>query len=124
MSTDSIESILHENRTFEPGSDFARRARIHSREQLKAIQQEAEQDNTGFWAKQAREELNWHTPFTKTLDDSRAPHYQWFADGKLNVSHNCLDRHLATRGDKTAIIFEGEQGDTRTLSYRELHADV
>ena len=63
-------------------------------------------------------------PFTVALDDSKAPNYRWFTDGELNVSWNCLDVHLAERGDKTAIIFEGEPGDTRTLSYRELHAEV
>lgn len=124
MSSASIDSILHEDRKFAPSADFARRARIHSREQLQAMQREAEQDHAGFWAKQARTELSWNAPFTQTLDDSRAPHYRWFTDGKLNVSHNCLDRHLDSRGDKTAIIFEGEPGDVRTLSYRALHTEV
>ena len=70
----------------------------------------------------ARRTLHWHKPFTVTLDESEAPNYRWFTDGELNVSWNCLDAHLAERGDKTAIIFEGEPGDVRRLSYRELHA--
>src|SRR5262249_1692169 len=77
-----------------------------------------------FWAEQARQEVVWQKPFTVALDDSQAPNYRWFADGQLNVSFNCLDVHLAERGEKTAIIFEGEGGDTRRLSYRELHAEV
>ena len=81
-------------------------------------------DPNGFWADLARRELHWQTPFTVTLDDSKAPNYRWFTDGQLNVSCNCLDVHLAERGHKTAIIFEGEPGDTRRLSYRELHAEV
>ena len=78
-------------------------------------------DSGRIWREQ---ELAWHKPFTVTLDESRAPNYRWFTDGQLNVSFNCLDVHLDDRGDKTAIIFEGEPGDTRRLSYRELHAEV
>ena len=71
-----------------------------------------------------RSELTWHTPFTVRLDDREAPNYRWFSDGRLNASYNCLDVHLAERGHKTAVIFEGEPGDVRRLSYRELHAEV
>jgi acetyl-CoA synthetase len=78
----------------------------------------------GFWSELARRELVWQTPFTQTLDDSDAPNYRWFADGRLNVSYNCLDVHLAERGHQTALIFEGEPGDSRCLSYRELHVEV
>ena len=78
----------------------------------------------GFWARMARENLHWHQPFTVALDDSAAPNYRWFTDGKLNVSYNCLDVNLAQRGDKAAILFEGEPGDLRRITYRELHADV
>ena len=69
-------------------------------------------------------EIDWHRPFTTTLDEAKAPNYRWFTDGQLNVSHNCLDVHLRERGAKTAIIFEGEPGDVRKLSYAELHGEV
>ncbi len=77
-----------------------------------------------FWADQARQELVWHRPFTRVLDESRAPNFEWFADGQLNVAYNCLDVHLRERGHKTALVFEGEPGDSRRLSYQELHAEV
>ena len=120
----TLQSTLHEERVFPPSEDFAAHARIQSREQLDALHAKAEADHEGFWAELAREEIDWQTPFSVSLDTSRAPHYGWFTDGKLNVSYNCLDRHLAERGDKTAIIFEGEKGDVRHISYAELHREV
>ena len=120
----NLQSTLHEDRLFPPSDDFAARARIKSREELDALRARAEADHEGFWAGLAREEIDWQTDFSQTLDESNAPHYQWFNDGRLNVSWNCLDRHLAERGDKTALIFEGEQGDTRHISYTELHREV
>ncbi len=124
MSTASIDSILSEERLFPPPGDFAARARLNDPAQVQKMYEEAERDHAGFWARHARRELDWRREFTTVLDDGRPPFYKWFADGILNVSHNCLDRHLATRGEKTAIIFEGEQGDVRRLSYRELHGEV
>jgi acetyl-CoA synthetase len=118
-----IESVLHEKRSFEPSTQFAANANIKATA-LAQMQRRAQEDYVGFWADLARRSLHWHKPFTKTLDDSAAPNYRWFTDGELNVSWNCLDVHLQERGHKTAIIFEGEPGDTRRLSYRELHADV
>ena len=123
MASQSIESVLHEERTFRPSAEFAASARIGLAE-LTALRREAAGDHAGFWARLAREELVWQTPFTVALDDSNAPNYSWFTDGRLNVSFNCLDVHLAERAEKTAIIFEGESGDVRRLSYRELHAEV
>ncbi|HET9397029.1 MAG TPA: AMP-binding protein, partial [Nitrospiraceae bacterium] len=123
MSTKSIESILLEERSFPPPDKFARQAHIGPKD-LEALRLKAAKDHVGFWADLAREELQWHEPFTETLDDSNAPNYRWFADGRLNVSVNCLDVHLEERGHETAIIFEGEPGDTRRLSFRELHAEV
>ncbi len=120
----NIQSTLQENRLFTPSSEFSSKARIKSRAELDALRAKAEADHEGFWAELARDELDWQTPFTSVLDESNAPHYQWFNDGTLNVSYNCLDRHLAERGDKTAIVFEGEKGDTRHISYSELHRDV
>ncbi len=121
--TDNIESILDEQRLFEPPASFAASARLKPAD-LQALHDEAANDYQGFWAARAREALIWDRPFTTVLDDSNAPNYAWFSDGELNVSANCLDVHLAERGDKTAIIFEGEAGDRRTLSYRELTAEV
>jgi len=85
---------------------------------------EAEADYEGFWARRAREFLAWSKPFSQTLDESNAPFYRWFHDGELNASYNCIDRHLATQGDKTAIIFEADDGSVTNVSYRQLHARV
>ncbi|MFW2374633.1 MAG: acetyl-coenzyme A synthetase N-terminal domain-containing protein, partial [Gammaproteobacteria bacterium] len=112
MSSNNIESGLIEDRLFKPSTKFCDRARIKKAD-FEALHHQAETDYTGFWAEQARAMLDWQTPFTETLDDSQAPQFKWFTDGSLNVSYNCLDRHLASKADKTAIIFEGEQGDTR-----------
>ena len=118
-----IQSVLQENRQFLPHADFVAQANLQEAE-WKTLQAQAETDYEGFWANQARQELSWQSDFSTVLDDSRAPHFSWFTDGSLNVSYNCLDRHLAKQGDKTAIIFEGELGDVRTLSYQQLHAEV
>ncbi len=123
MSEKNIESILLEERTFAPSPAFTARARIKP-DDLAQLHAQARADYVGFWAGLAVRELKWQVPFTHALDDSHAPNYRWFTDGRLNASVNCLDVHLPERGDKTAIIFEGEPGDTRRLSYRELHAAV
>lgn len=122
MST--IESVLNETRIFLPSSEFARQANIAGIQAYQALCAEAEQDYQGFWAKRANELILWHKPFTQVLDDSAAPFYKWFADGKLNVSYNCLDRHLATQADKIAIIFESDEGDVQRVTYRDLHQRV
>jgi acetyl-CoA synthetase len=123
MASKNIVSVLQEERTFAPAAEFAARARV-KRAALERMRRQAAEDANGFWAELARREIKWHTPFTVTLDDSAAPNYRWFTDGRLNVSFNCLDVHLAERGEKAAILFEGEPGDTRRLSYRELHEEV
>ncbi|SFK70803.1 acetate--CoA ligase [Methylophaga sulfidovorans] len=123
MAQDNIESTLHEDRQFPPSEAFLKTASLLS-EQLDALYQKAEQDHEAFWAEIARQEIDWKQPFTQTLDDSNAPHYRWFPDGKLNVSYNCLDRQLEKNADKTAVIFEGEKGDVEHISYRELHRRV
>ncbi|MBV6447699.1 acetate--CoA ligase [Nitrosomonas sp.] len=122
MST--IESVLNETRIFPPSSEFARQANIAGIQGYQALCAEAEQDYQGFWAKRANELILWHKPFTQVLDDSAAPFYKWFADGKLNVSYNCLDRHLETQTDKVAIIFESDEGEVQRVTYRELHQRV
>ncbi len=123
MSENDINSILIENRQFPPSAEFTSHARIKPSD-LAALHQQAAADYEGFWAEQAREHLDWKKPFTQILDSSKAPHFTWFADGEINVSYNCIDRHLAKHASKTAIIFEGEQGDTRHISYQELHDEV
>jgi len=119
MSTTSIDSLLHENRRFAPDPAFAANA-VAGPE----LYDEASTDRLAFWAKQARE-LHWHTPFTETLDWSNAPFARWFGDGELNVAYNCLDRHvLAGNGDRVALHWEGEPGDSRSLTYAELTREV
>ncbi|MDP2028206.1 MAG: acetate--CoA ligase [Thiobacillus sp.] len=120
----AIESILTETRVFPPADDFVRQANISGMAAYRALSQKAEADYAGFWAGLARQHIDWHTPFTRSLDESQAPFYKWFEDGELNVSYNCLDRHLATRGDQTALIFEADDGGVTQLSYKELHARV
>jgi acetyl-CoA synthetase len=119
----NIESVLAENRLFPPPAAFAAKARLTAAD-VQTLRERAAADHVGFWADLARTEIEWHTPFSVALDDSQAPNYRWFTDGSLNVSANCLDRHLGERGHKSAIIFQGEPGDSRHVSYRELHAEV
>src|SRR5690242_19452886 len=106
MST--IESVLQETRVFQPPAELVKNANVSGMDAYHAMCREAERDFEGFWAKQARNELTWTKPFTKTLDESNAPFFKWFHDGELNASANCLDRHLAKLGGKTAIIFEAD----------------
>ncbi|MEW6353278.1 MAG: acetate--CoA ligase [Pseudomonadota bacterium] len=124
MSTQNIESILHEKRLFEPPAAFVAKARVKGAQALAALNQEAARNQPEFWARLAREEITWQKPFTQTLDAQNAPHFRWFGDGLLNVSYNCLDRHLKDKANKTAIIFEGEQGDIRRVTYAELHRET
>src|SRR5580692_1107244 len=119
----NIDSVLQERRLFAPNPQFVARAQLKA-DELQRLRQAAATDAPAFWADQARKELVWHRPFTRVLDESRAPNFEWFADGQLNVAYNCLDVHLRDRGHKTALVFEGEPGDSRRLSYQELHAQV
>ncbi|MDD3764111.1 MAG: acetate--CoA ligase [Nevskiales bacterium] len=123
MSSENIQSVLGENRVFPPHPDFVAHARLDATK-LEALHAAAAKDHVGFWAELGRKELAWQTPFSVALDDGDAPNFRWFVDGRLNVSANCLDRHLGNRGDKIAIRFEGEQGDVKTYTYRELHTEV
>jgi acetyl-CoA synthetase len=123
MAQKDIQSVLQEDRVFPPSAQFRKHAALKAVD-LQAMYAKAAHDAVGFWADLAVNEIDWHRPFTVTLDDAKAPNYRWFTDGKLNVSHNCLDVHLRERGGKTAIIFEGEPGDVRRLTYAELHAEV
>ena len=118
-----IESVLHEDRVFPPPAEFTAQANVKP-EDYEAMLKKAGEDHVGFWSDLAREKIDWHTPFTIGLDDSRAPHYQWFTDGRLNVSYNCLDRHLEEREEKTAIIFESDDGKVTTYTYKALFDEV
>ncbi|MCS6945652.1 MAG: acetate--CoA ligase [Sutterellaceae bacterium] len=121
----NIESVLHEHRVFEPSAEMVSQANISGMAAYRALCAEAERDFTGFWARLAREHLAWHKPFTQVLDESNAPFYRWFADGELNASYNCLDRNLANgNAEKTALIFEADDGKVTRITYRELHAKV
>jgi len=121
----AIESILTETRVFPPPAAFAQAAAVSGLAAYRALYREAERDPDQFWARHARENLHWDQPFTQVLDDSNAPFYRWFGDGELNVSYNCLDVHLANgNADKTAIIFEADDGQVTRISYRDLHARV
>ncbi|MDO8441554.1 MAG: acetate--CoA ligase [Polaromonas sp.] len=120
-----IESTLVENRVFSPSPAFVKTARISGMAAYHALCTEAEKDFEGFWARLARDNLSWKKPFTQTLDESDAPFYKWFADGELNASYNCLDRHLGTATEnKKAIIFESDDGKVTPVTYKELHARV
>jgi acetyl-CoA synthetase len=123
MSEKSLQSVMQEHRLFPPPQSLARHAYPGVAE-LARLQEHARRDHQGFWAEQARSELLWHKPFTQVLDDSQAPNFRWFTDGRLNVSWNCLDAQLATRRDDAALIFEAEGGAVRRLTYGELHAEV
>ncbi len=120
-----IESVMQESRVFEPPATFKAGAAISGMAAYKALCAAAEKDYEGFWAGLAREHLVWQKPFTKTLDESNAPFYKWFEDGRLNASYNCLDKNLASgNAEKTAIIFESDDGKVTRITYRELHARV
>nr|MCH9799003.1 acetate--CoA ligase [Betaproteobacteria bacterium] len=115
---------MHENRIFEPSEAFKQQAAVGSMQAYQALCKEAESDYEDFWAKLAHELLVWHKPFTKTLNEENAPFYKWFEDGELNVSANCLDKHLSTIPNKTAIIFEADSGDVKTVTYKQLYHQV
>jgi acetyl-CoA synthetase len=120
----TIESVLSETRVFPPSEAFRKNANVSGMDAYRALCREAEEDYEGFWANHAREVIDWHRPFTHVLDESKAPFYRWFYDGELNVSYNCLDRHLKTQPNKTAIIFETDGGQVSHISYAELHKRV
>jgi len=116
----TIDSLLHEERRFPPPDDF-----VANRVATPQLYEQAQADRLGFWAEQAKTLLHWHTPFTEVLDWSNAPFAKWFSDGRINVAYNCLDRHvIGGRGDRVALLFEGEPGDERAITYAQLTADV
>jgi acetyl-CoA synthetase len=107
-----------------PNPEFSKNARIKSMEEYWELQNSAKSDYEGFWKKYADEKIEWFSPYSKVLDESNAPFYKWFVDGKLNVANQCIDRHLESRGDKVAILFEGDRGDIRKITYKELSQEV
>jgi acetyl-CoA synthetase len=122
MST--LDSILKETRLFAPSDAFRLNARVSGIEAYNALCDQANNDYQGFWGGLAREVISWHKPFTQVLDESERPFFKWFADGELNASYNCLDRHLAQNANKIAIIFEADDGSVTRVSYGELHRRV
>ncbi|NDP39678.1 MAG: acetate--CoA ligase [Rhodoferax sp.] len=121
----AVESTLVENRVFPPSEATVKAARISGMDGYNALCAEAEKDFEGFWARLARENVVWSKPFTKSLDESNAPFYKWFEDGELNASANCLDKHMGTPVEnKTAVIFEADDGAVTKTSYKELLARV
>ena len=120
----NIETVLSEKRVFPPSPAFVKQANISGMDAYRKLVAEAEKDFEGFWARLAKAELLWHKPFTKTLDQSKAPFFRWFHDGELNASYNCLDRHLKTQPDKVAIIFEADDGKVTKITYQALYKEV
>ncbi len=110
-----------EVRVYEPSAELVRNAAVSGMDAYKALCAEAERDYEGYWARLAREHVTWQTPFTRTLNEDNRPFFKWFEDGKLNVSYNCLDRNIqAGLGDKTAIIFEADDGTVTRVTYSDL----
>ena len=124
-SASTIESTLVETRVFPPDARATKGARIASMAAYDALCKEAADDFEGFWARQARSNVVWTKPFTRTLDESNVPFYKWFDDGELNASANCLDKHIGTPVEnKTAIVFEADDGTVTQVTYKELLARV
>lgn len=121
----SIESFKQEERVFNPPANFVNNAAISGMDAYNALCAEAAEDYEGFWARLAQQNVIWSKPFTKRLDESNAPFYKWFEDGELNVSYNCLDRHLTNgNADKVALIFESDDGKVTRVTYKELYERV
>ena len=116
---ETLENLLIEERTFPPSAEFAVQANAQE-----GVHAAADADWLGFWLTQATERIDWFAKPTRALNDDNPPFYKWFEDGELNLSYNCLDRHLAKHGDQVAYHWIGEPGDTLTLTYRDLHHQV
>ena len=118
MSNESVQLIY-------PSDEMVKNAAVSGMDAYRALCAEADADYPEFWAKRAREMITWKQPFTQSLDESNAPFFKWFADGKLNVSYNCLDRQVeAGLGEKVAIIFEADNGEVTKVTYKEMLSKV
>jgi acetyl-CoA synthetase len=123
MDDKSIDTVLEEARKFPPSAAFKKKAHIASMDEYRRLYKESIENPDKFWAGVA-EELHWFEKWERVLDESDKPFYKWFAGGKTNISYNCVDRHLAKNANKAAIVWEGEPGDQRTLTYADLHREV
>lgn len=119
-----MSHTAHEQQLYPVNKDFAATANIRSEEQYQSMVEYAKRDYEGYWADLARQYIDWHKPFTKILNQDNPPFFTWFEDGKLNVSYNCIDRHLLTTPNKTALIFESDAGHVETVTYKELYHRV
>ena len=122
--TSTITSNHTEHKLYPVNPKFASQANIRSEEQYQSMLKHANDDYEGFWGDLARQFIDWQSPFDTVLDSSQAPFFSWFKNGKMNVSYNCLDRHLLTTPHKTAVIFESDAGHVETITYKELHHRV
>jgi len=121
----SINNILEEKRIFPPSKKFAENSNISSQEELLSLKKQASDNPIQFWESFAKSELDWFEPFQTVLDNEKAPFFKWFKEGKLNITYNCLDRHIKRGlGGKTALIWEGEPGDSKKYTYEELLKEV
>lgn len=120
----SNQTNFRETAVFQPSDVFIQQANITGMAAYQALCKEAAEDYEGFWGRLARKYIVWQKPFHSILNESRAPNYEWFADGELNVSYNCLDRHLTDQPEKTALIFEADDGKITRVSYHELYERV
>jgi len=121
----SINNILEENRIFTPSKEFSKNALIKNLNELVELKEAAKNDSIKFWGDYAKSEIDWFEPFQTVLDDKNAPFFKWFPEGKLNITYNCLDRHIKNGlSDKTALIWQGEPGDHKKFTYSELLKEV
>ena len=121
----SINNILEESRIFTPSKEFSSQANIGNLNNLKELKDDAKKDPIKFWDSYAKSEIDWFDPYQTVLDEENAPFYKWFPEGKLNITYNCIDRHVKNGlGTKTALIWEGEPGDKKIFTYEELLKEV
>jgi len=121
----SINNILEENRSFPPSKEFSNSAIIKSKKDLFDLREKARKNPIEFWDSYAKTEIDWFRPYETVLDGNKAPFFKWFPEGQLNITYNCLDRHIKNGlGDKNALIWEGEPGDSKTFSYKDLLKEV
>ncbi len=120
----TLDSILKETRVFEPSEEFRRKATISGMDAYNRLCDQANEHYAGFWGELARERISWKKMFTRVLDESNPPFFKWFDDGELNVSYNCIDRHLAQLAHKIALIFEADDGAVTRVTYAELYRRV